>query len=299
MYRKSLLVVASLGILLLASGSFAVVEHETVRYERPVRTIRGRLTGFGYVVPTLGVQVFDNGQLGLDDSMALFEKRQRQNLVASVEPNDKGEFNVKHLPKGLYEVEFGNQGNGGYNILSVLVNVDPKGAKDAMCVDVSLEGAPSPRSSVRRCTPEKKRANNVLETLRVRPLAEVRTGVRYGSSLTHDWAWFFVAVEQPDGSVKPIQIAYAFDKSDQLPPESFWDYSKLYEAKVRRDAGCDFVVETRAYVRNITEDGNKLPRSFVLRFARGAPEGLLKMESAPPCYVLWHHDYRKVNPKNE
>jgi len=157
MYRKHVLIVVLiwLGILCFASIALAVVEHETVRYERPVRTICGKLTGFGNVVPTLGVQVFDNGQVWLDDSIVPFEKKKKQNLVASAELNDKGEFKIKHLPKGFYEVEFGNGGNGGnggYNVLSVLVDVDPKGAKDRLCVDVSLESVPSPRSSVRRCT---------------------------------------------------------------------------------------------------------------------------------------------------
>lgn len=141
-------------ILFFSSVALPVVEFETVRYERPLRTIRGKLTGFGYVVSSLSVQVYDNAELWLDDSMPMVEKRKRQNLVASAEPNEHGEFKVKHLPKGFYEIEFGNGGTGGYNILSVLVNVDPKGAKDALCVDVSLESVPSPRSSVRRCTPK-------------------------------------------------------------------------------------------------------------------------------------------------
>jgi hypothetical protein len=296
MYRKSILTVVliSLGILSFPSIALAVVEIERVRYEPPVRTIRGKLTGFGYVVPSLSVQVYDNAKVWLDDSVPYAEKRNRQTLVASVEPNYKGEFKIKHLPKGLYEVEFGNGGNGGYNILSVLVDVDPKGAKDRLCADVSLEGDPSPPSSVRRCTPQRKPATNVRETLHVRPLAEVRTVVPHGSSLSHEWAWFFLAVEEPDGNVRPIQIAYAFYKSDQLQPDSFWGYSKIYEVKVQRNTGCDFQVENLAYVRNTTEDGRELPRLFVLRFTKSAPRGLLKMESVPTVLVLWYRDYQQV-----
>jgi hypothetical protein len=122
MYRKPVLiaVLISVGILFFTSIALAVVEIETVRYERPVRTIRGKLTGFGNVVPNLSVQVYDNAKVWLDDSMPIAEKRKRQTLVASAEPNDRGEFKVKHLPKGFYEVEFGNGGMGGYNVLSVL-----------------------------------------------------------------------------------------------------------------------------------------------------------------------------------
>lgn len=153
MNRKLVLVAAliSIGILLFTGIALAVVQHEMVPYQRPVRTIRGKLTGFGQVVPGLSVQVFDNGRVWLDDTVVPFEKRKQQTLVASVEPNEKGEFSVKSLPKGLYEVEFGNGGHGGYNILSVVVAVDPKGTKDRLCVDVSLESAHSPQSSVRKC----------------------------------------------------------------------------------------------------------------------------------------------------
>jgi hypothetical protein len=156
MYRKPALAAVLISIIFwfFTGLALAVVEFETMRYERPVRTIRGKLTGFGQVVPSLSVQVYDNAKVWLDDSLSIAEKRKRQTLVASAEPNDRGEFKVKHLPKGLYEIEFGNEGMGGYNILSVLVNVDPRGAGDKLCVDVSLEGAPSPQSSVRRCTPK-------------------------------------------------------------------------------------------------------------------------------------------------
>ena len=128
-----------ISLLFLASVSFAVIVHDTVRYERPVRSIRGRVTGYGQVVPAFWVDVYDNAEVCLDESMPLIEKRKRQTKVASAEPNERGEFNIKHLPKGFYEVEFGNHGGGGYNDLSVLVNVDPRGANDKLCVDVSLE----------------------------------------------------------------------------------------------------------------------------------------------------------------
>ena len=137
----------------------------------------------------------------------------------------------------------------------------------------------------------------VPETLRGRPLAEV-SSLLFGSGLSHKWMSFYFASEEPDGSIRPIQIAYAFYRSDQLPPESFWDYSKLYEIKVRRERGCDTKVEDLAYVKNTTENGKELPRSFVLRFAKDAPQHLLKDEDVLPCYVLWYGDYRQVQPKS-
>lgn len=129
------------GLLLFVSFAFAVIIQDTVRYDQPVRAIRGRVTGpRGDVISVIWVDVYDNAQVCLDDSMPAVEKRKRQTKVASVEPNANGEFNIKHLPKGFYEVEFGNHGMGGYNVLSLLVNVDPKGTKDSLCVNLSLEG---------------------------------------------------------------------------------------------------------------------------------------------------------------
>lgn len=139
----------SISLLWLVSLSFAVIVHDTVRYEHPVRSIRGRVTGYGQVVPALAVDVYDNAQVSLDGSMPPVEKRKRQTKVASVEPNEKGEFNIKHLPKGFYEVEFGNHGGGGYNELSVLVNVEPNGTSDKLCVDISLESGPGKNTATK------------------------------------------------------------------------------------------------------------------------------------------------------
>jgi hypothetical protein len=138
-------------LLLLVGFAVAIVEKQTVRYEHPVRAIRGRVTAFGQVMRVVWVDVYDNAQVCLDDSLPPVEQRKRQTQVASVEPNDKGEFSIKHLPRGFYEVEVGNRGMGGYHVLSVLVNVDPKGENDRLCVDLSLEGG-NAHSTVARCS---------------------------------------------------------------------------------------------------------------------------------------------------
>ena len=136
---------------LFVSFAVAVIVKQTVRYEQPVRAIRGRVTAVGQVMDAaVWVDVYDNAQVCLDDSMAPTEQRKKQTKVASVEPNYKGEFSIKRLPKGFYEVEVGNHGGGGYHVLSVLVNVDPKGANDRLCVDLSLEGG-NAESTVRTC----------------------------------------------------------------------------------------------------------------------------------------------------
>jgi len=97
------------------------------------------------------VDVYDNAQLRLDSSLTPAEQRNRQSLVTSAEPDENGKFKIKHLPNGFYEVEFGNHGMGGWNILSVLVSVDEEGTADKLCVNLSLESAGEPRSGVTKC----------------------------------------------------------------------------------------------------------------------------------------------------
>lgn len=143
-------VLISAVLLLVGSVTVAVIVKQTVRYEHPVRAIRGRVTALGQVMRVVWVDVYDNAQVCMDDSMSPVEQRKRQTKVASVEPNHKGEFSIKHLPKGFYEVEVGNHGGGGYHVLSVLVDVDPTGANDRLCVDLSLEGG-NPESTVAKC----------------------------------------------------------------------------------------------------------------------------------------------------
>lgn len=103
-----------------------------VSYEQPVRTIRGKVAALSHIVPASWVDVYDNAASVPRRLNVFRRKKKKANQIASVEPNAKGEFNIKHLRKGFYEVEFGNQGMGGYNILSVLVNVDPKGRRQAL-----------------------------------------------------------------------------------------------------------------------------------------------------------------------
>jgi hypothetical protein len=130
----------SIGLLLLGNIVFAVIIHDTMRFEQPIRAIQGRVSNHGNAIPSVWVDVYDNVQVVLDGSMTPAEKRKRQTKIASVKPKIDGEFSIKDLPKGFYEVEFGNHGMGGYNVLSVLVNVDAKGTAGALCVNLGLEG---------------------------------------------------------------------------------------------------------------------------------------------------------------
>jgi hypothetical protein len=153
MWKRNALRLALISALfpLFVSLAVAIIEKQTVRYEHPVRAIRGRVTAVGQPIPvTVWVDVYDNAQVSLDDSIPPNEQRKRQTKVASTEPNERGEFRIKHLPKGFYEAEVGNHGGGGYHVLSVLVNVDPKGTNDSLCLDLSLEGG-NAESTVVKC----------------------------------------------------------------------------------------------------------------------------------------------------
>jgi hypothetical protein len=93
-----------------------------------------------------------------------------------------------------------------------------------------------------------------------------------------------------------VRIAYAFYKNDQLPPESFWDYSKLYDLDVKRDQKCDTTVEAISSEKNVDEHGNELPAAYVLRSVKNAPANALQRNAYLPCYVLSFGQYRQVDP---
>ena len=140
----------SLALVLSSVFAAAVTVVNEFRYERPIRSIRGKVTGFRQAVPGFWVGVYDTARVPRGYSTPQFDKIKEQAKVVSVEPNEKGDFNIQHLPKGLYEIRFGNRARGGYNIVSLIVDIDPKGARDKLCVDVGLESS-SHISSVRKC----------------------------------------------------------------------------------------------------------------------------------------------------
>ena len=137
-------------IVFLVELTFAAVVHEDVRYPATLRYVRGKIVQPSFRRRDVQIEVFDNGQLGMDHTLSLHNRRSRQTKVASVHPDEGGKFQFKGLSKGLYEVEF-SFGNGGWNVLSVLVDVDPlAGKKEEFCVELSLEGSGEP-SKMNKC----------------------------------------------------------------------------------------------------------------------------------------------------
>lgn len=107
---------------------------------------------------------------------------------------------------------------------------------------------------------------------------------------------FIFGVESKGGDgqplITPVEIVYAFHKSDGLLPRSFFDYTTLYELRVVRDENCDAKVGALSYEKNEDSSGRSLPPTYILRVMEGAPKDLLNAESKLACYVLRPGDYR-------
>ena len=125
--------------VLFAEVCVAVVTHETVTYKPAIKRIEGRVVGFGNVNPGVGIQVFDKPEVWADDSLSFNEKRKRQKEINSMAADCNGKFEFHHIPKGAYEVQFSNK--NGWNVLSVLVVIEPSASREGLCVQMSLEGA--------------------------------------------------------------------------------------------------------------------------------------------------------------
>jgi hypothetical protein len=136
--------------LLFAGACLAVVVHDTISYATPLKRISGSVIGFGNVNPNVKVEVFDRPEVWADDSLSPAEKRKRQKVIATTLTDNRGKFDFRGVPKGAYEVQF-TTGDGGWNVLSILLKVDPAGSHDRLCVELSLEGAGQGPSSVKPC----------------------------------------------------------------------------------------------------------------------------------------------------
>ena len=117
----------------------------------------------------------------------------------------------------------------------------------------------------------------------------------FGAGIGPKWQSFIFAVETSSGEVIPVRIAYAFYKSPELPPASFWDYSRLYDLSVKRDPSCDTTVRGIFFDKNVDGRGNDLPATFALRSAKNAPVHTLKPETVLSCYGLWYGQYKRVD----
>ena len=143
-FSRSCLTIAS---LLCAGVCAAVIEHVQVEYPHNVRTIHGRVTGYGRINPGAQIQVYDNAQVWFDHSLSMEERRQKQTKVADGETDERGRFSVGFLPEGFYEVEFRR---AGWDVLSVFVHIKPNSAKDKLCVELRIESSAG-KDSAKQC----------------------------------------------------------------------------------------------------------------------------------------------------
>jgi hypothetical protein len=101
-----------------------------------------------------------------------------------------------------------------------------------------------------------------------------------------------LAFKKSGGVVTPVKIEYAFFKDQGPPPDSFFDFSKLYQLQVIRIPECDEPVNSLAQVKNVDESGKQLPPRNALRWMDGAPKDILKPDLILPCYVLRPSNYK-------
>jgi hypothetical protein len=138
--------------LALISTCWAVIIHESQAYPEPVRRIRGRIVaGSESLRMNVNVAAFNHPEVWSDDSLTPEQKRKKQRKIAATWTDEDGKFALKELDPGRYEVEF-SKGNGGWNVLSLFIRVDPNGKSDDLCIQLGIEGSEH-ESSARPCNP--------------------------------------------------------------------------------------------------------------------------------------------------
>jgi len=127
-----------------------------------------------------------------------------------------------------------------------------------------------------------------------RVLADVES-LAFGAGLGPKYTTFIFGVEKSGRAAVPVKISYAFFRSQGPPPDSFFDYSKLYALQAVRSAKCDEMVSSLAQVKSTDVSGKSLPPGDALRWMDGAPKGILKPDVVLPCYVLRPGNYKVAN----
>jgi hypothetical protein len=167
------------------------------------------------------------------------------------------------------------------------------------CTVVALIAAVLTSVSMAQKTPDDQGVTEKTRPLVGRVLADVSM-LTFGAGLGPKYTSFIFGVEEGGGvRVVPVKVSYAFFKSDGLPPDSFFDYSKRYELQAVRESKCDEAVKSLAYVKNVDDSGKPLPPTYALRFLKGAPKIELKPDAVLPCYVLRPGKYKVLTREKE
>jgi hypothetical protein len=137
--------------------------------------------------------------------------------------------------------------------------------------------------------------NEMTITIRGRVLAKIDL-VSHGAGLGPHWSKFIFALDESDEHKRPIEIAFAYFGRTGLS-DNFFDYSKVYELKAKREVSCDESVGSLSIIKNVTESGRELPPTNALHLLEGAPNDFLRPEMILPCYIVIQGNVRTVEGK--
>jgi hypothetical protein len=117
---------------LFATSCAALNVHELIQYTPSIKRVQGEIVDPGNKpVDYADISVFNNPGVLLDESLTMEQQRNRQKEVFETRADENGKYSVKKLPKGSYELEFSKP---GFDTLSVIVQIDPSGRSDKLCV---------------------------------------------------------------------------------------------------------------------------------------------------------------------
>ena len=98
-----------------------------------------------------------------------------------------------------------------------------------------------------------------------------------------------------EATIIPVLISYEYMESEGPLPEDFFDYSKLYELRVNRQAVFDTTLESISYLKfSGPKLPDPLPPILILRTLPGAPKDLLKMDMLLNYYELYPGDFKVI-----
>ena len=127
---------------LFATSAAALEVISVIQYKTPVTRLQGRIVDAGGMpVDHVGVGVFTNPGVLFDDSLTWEEKRSRQKEIFGTMSDANGNYTVKMLPKGSYDLYIHK---GGFTELEVIVEIDTSGRSDKLCVTIGTIGASGP-----------------------------------------------------------------------------------------------------------------------------------------------------------
>src|SRR4051794_25088340 len=111
--------VSILALLFCATFAVASWEHVIVHHKGTPRRVEGVVTDYtGAPIPWVEVEVYDHPEVWDYGSLTLVQMRAKQKKIASATADENGQFKIRHVKKGSYEVQFMRM---GWSTLSLLL----------------------------------------------------------------------------------------------------------------------------------------------------------------------------------